>query len=164
MKHRKPLLILLITVLALQILIPASAEYTGPNSGARRYSYEVEVPGTCSEEYSCCTWWSDEPCGSNPWDIGCCMSYGTCSREYDCTKTETVSANHPDATITTSPACTTGFGANNWCRGEVTVNLTGKDEWKGISGFESSDGHHLSKGGGHTETGSVSFSAPSAAV
>ncbi len=159
MKHRKPLLLLLIAVLTLQIIpLPASAEYTGPNSGARRYSYEVQVPGTCTEEYSCCTWWSDEPCGSNPWDIGCCMSYGTCTRDYDCTKTETVSANHPDATITTSPACSTGFGANNWCRGEVTVNLTGKDEWKGISGFESSDGHHLSKGGGHTETGSVSFS------
>ena len=56
MKHGKPLFILLITVLALQILIPASAEYTGPNSGARRYSYEVEVQSTCSEEYSCCTW------------------------------------------------------------------------------------------------------------
>ena len=158
MKHRKPLFVLLITVLALQIIFgPVSAEYTGPNSGARRYSYEVEVPGTCTEEYSCCTWWSDEPCGSNPWDIGCCMSYGTCTRDYDCTKTETVSANHPDATITTSPVCSTGFGANNWCKGDVTVNLTGKDEWKGISRFESSEGHHISKGGGHTETASVTF-------
>ncbi|MBQ6342569.1 MAG: Ig-like domain repeat protein [Anaerolineaceae bacterium] len=159
MKHRKSIFILLTALLALQIIsVPGSAEYTGPNGGARRYSYEVEVPGTCSEEYSCCTWWSDDPCGSNPWDVGCCLSYGTCSREYDCTTTETVWANHPDATIATSPSCTTGFGANNWCRGDVTVNLTGTDEWQGINGFESSDGHHLSKGGGHTETGSVSFS------
>ena len=158
MKHRKPLFILLIAVLALQIiLIPASADYTGPNSGARRYSYEVEVPGTCTEEYSCCTWWSDTPCGSNEWDIGCCMSYGTCSRSYDCTKTETVWANHPDATITTSASCSTGFGSDSWCAGDVTVSLTGKDEWKGINGFESSDGHHVSKGGGHTETASFTF-------
>ena len=72
MKHGKPLFILLIAALAMQIvLIPVSAEYTGPNSGARRYSYEVEVQSTCSEEYSCCTWWSDSPCGSNEWDIGC---------------------------------------------------------------------------------------------
>ena len=159
MKHRKPLIILLSALLAFQILlIPASAEYTGPNSGARRYSYEVEVQGTCSEEYSCCTWWSDDPCGSNPWDVGCCMSYGTCSREYDCTTTETVSANHPDATISTGTVCSAGFGSDSWCSGDVTVNLTGTDEWQGISGFESGDGHHLSAGGGHTETGSVSFS------
>ena len=159
MKHRKPLFILLITVLALHIITASvSAEYTGPNSGARRYSYEVEVPGTCSEEYSCCTWWVDEQCGDNPWDIGCCKSYGTCYRDYDCTKRETVSANHPNATITVSSSCSTGFGPNNWCKGDITVNLTGKDEWKGINGFESSAGHHLSKGGGHTETGSVSFS------
>ena len=157
MKHGKPLFILLITVLALQILIPASAEYTGPNSGARRYSYEVEVQSTCSEEYSCCTWWSDSPCGSNEWDIGCCMSYGTCSRSYDCTTIETVWANHPDAAISTSASCSTGFGKDSWCAGDVTVNLTGTDEWQGISGFESGEGHHISKGGGHTETASVTF-------
>ena len=46
MKHRKSIYILLSALLAFQIiLIPASAEYTGPNSGARRYSYEVEIPG-----------------------------------------------------------------------------------------------------------------------
>ena len=159
MKHRKPLFILLITVLVLQICqVPASAEYTGPNSGARQYSYEVEVPHTCTESYSCCTSWSDKPCGTNEWDIGCCTLYGTCYRDYDCTEKETVSANYPDATISTSSSCSAGFGTDNWCRGDITVNLTGNDEWKGISGFESSDGHHLSKGGGHTETGSVNFS------
>ena len=158
MKQRKPLLILLITALALQtFLIPASADYTGPNSGARRYSYEVEVQGTCSENYSCCTAWSSESCGTHEWDIGCCTSYGTCSRSYDCTKTETVWANHPDASISVSSSCSTGFGTDSWCAGDVTVSLTGKDEWKGIKGFEDSDGHYASSGGGHTETASFTF-------
>ena len=159
MKHRKSIFILLSALLAFQIIqIPASAEYTGPNSGARRYSYEVEVPGTCTEEYSCCTAWSDTPCGDNPWDIGCCTSYGTCTRNYGCTRIDTVSANHPDASITAVAECSAGSGFENWCAGDITVSLTGKDEWKGISGFESGDGHLISKGGGHTETGSIDFS------
>lgn len=68
MKHRKPIFILLIVLAVLQIFpVRASADYTGPDSGARRYSYVV--PGTCKEEYSCCSWWSEESCGTNEWNI-----------------------------------------------------------------------------------------------
>ena len=159
MKHRKPFFILLTALLAFQIfLIPASAEYKGPNSGARRYSYEVEVQGTCDEAYSCCTAWSPESCGTHDWDIGCCTSYGTCHRSVECTKKETVWVNHPDASISLSASCSTGFGQDGWCAGNVTITAIGTDNVYQITGIENSDGDWKTDSKANTLSKTFSFS------
>ena len=159
MKIGKNLFILFVSALAILTGgIPVSAEYTGPNSGARRYSYEVEVQGTCDETYSCCTAWSSESCGTHEWDIGCCTSYGTCHRSVDCTKTETVWVNHPDASISVSASCSTGFGNDGWCAGDVTVTAKGSDSVYQITGIENSDGEWQKGSKANSMTKTFTFS------
>ena len=62
---------------------------------------------------------------SNPWDLGCCISYVT-TCDPDCGDGGSGGGNDSPPTITGSVACTLD-GNGSWCRGGATLNLSASD-------------------------------------
>ena len=118
----------------------AYAEYTGPNASERRYEYGCGQD--CRETMGGCGWEQD-------YAYGCMVTI---------CEPKTCSANYADASISISASCSTGFGADGWCAGTVSITLTGTDAYKGIVGFESSAGESAAKSGGETETHTFTYS------
>ena len=131
-------LIILIVVLctALSVHTQIFADYTGPNAGARRYSY---VCG--SEPCNCSMGCGGEDTGGTHYDEGSGTECQGNSPQVFCESCDVwCTANYPDAAITLTAMCSTGFGKDGWCRGDVTVTATGVDNQYKITGFENSDG------------------------
>ena len=130
------------------------AEYTGPNSGARRYDY---VCG--SEPCNCSMGCGGEDTGGYHYDEGSGVGCQGNSPQVFCDTCDVhCTANYPDAAISISAFCSTGFGKDGWCRGEVTVVATGTDENFKITGIEDSDGTLLSGAAEKTMTQSFTYS------
>lgn len=62
---------------------------------------------------------------SNPWDLGCCVSYTT-TCDPDCNNGGGGGGNDDPPTITGTVTCTLD-GNGSWCRGGATLNLSASD-------------------------------------
>ena len=149
-------LIILIVVLctALSVHTQIFADYTGPNAGARRYSY---VCG--SEPCNCSMGCGGEDTGGTHYDEGSGTECQGNSPQVFCESCDVwCTANYPDAAITLTAMCSTGFGKDGWCRGDVTVTATGVDNQYKITGFENSDGTRINVETASSSSTSFTFS------
>ncbi|MBE0669347.1 MAG: Ig-like domain repeat protein [Anaerolineales bacterium] len=81
---------------------------------------EAGCPNQC--QIKVCVDWDPNPCGSKPWDIGCCMAYATeCDPECDVEPP----ANQSPA-ISHVLTCSQ-YGNNGWCIGNLSLDLSASD-------------------------------------
>jgi len=79
-------------------------------------------PTQCQIEV--CVDWDPNPCGTNPWDIGCCLAYAT-ECDPGCDVEPPPLDNQPPA-ISHILNCTQN-GSNGWCIGNLSLDLTASD-------------------------------------
>ncbi len=86
---------------------------------------EAGCPSQC--EIQVCVDWDPTPCGSNSWDIGCCLAYDTgCDPECDMGGGGGGGGENQPPAISHVLTCTQP-GANGWCMGNLSLDLTASD-------------------------------------
>jgi hypothetical protein len=82
------------------------------------------VGAQCSNQcrIQVCVDWDPNPCGSNPWDIGCCVRYES---QCDPGCEPPPPPNQPPS-ISHVFTCSDN-GSNGWCKGNLTVDLSASD-------------------------------------
>lgn len=83
---------------------------------------EAGCPAQCQIEV--CVDWDPNPCGTNPWDIGCCLAYAT-ECDPGCDVEPPPPDNQPPA-ISHILNCTQNE-SNGWCIGNLSLDLTASD-------------------------------------
>ncbi|MBQ6520263.1 MAG: Ig-like domain repeat protein [Anaerolineaceae bacterium] len=157
MKKAKLLYVFVLCLVFLLCVTQVYAEYKGPRVEDRRYSYICGYDD-CNCSTSGCGG-EDSGDGATHTDEGSGVSCQGNSPQVFCEKCPRwCQANYPDATIQLVATCSTGFGYDNWCRGDITVVAVGLDEQFKITGFENSDGTYKAAGGGSTESVAFTFS------
>ncbi len=152
---KKTVIIIFLSFIFLQLYTSVFAEYTGPLAEKRRYTY---VCGTysCNCQTSGC---GGEDTGGTHTDAGSGVSCQGNSPQVFCdTCKKYCKANYPDAAISLTATCSTGFGQDGWCRGDVTVTATATDKKFQITGIENSDGTWLTDSSTNVMTKTFTFS------
>ncbi len=85
------------------------------------------VKASCSPqcEIEVCVDWDPTPCGTNPWDIGCCLAYETqCNPE--CEAGGGGGGGNQPPTIAAVLTCSQN-GNNGWCIGSLNLEISASD-------------------------------------